>query len=147
MNRAAIPYANSKACIAPRGSARGDRRWADAAQLLERALASAESAGLRHELCGHALYWRSGCLENQGFYFEAIAGYQKTARNTPGLAPECDFREIVCLNHIGRYEEALGVCRSLGAEPPAGFDPRRFEEIRDAVEGERALLERCLAEA
>lgn len=124
-----------------------DARWSDALKQLRHAIEAADAAGIRNQTFSHAIFWQAVALETLGQYIDAIEGYRRAGNLEPLLAPEGMLREIACLDRIGRYEEALNVCCSLGSTPPKGFDPCRFAEIASWVSKEQALLERCLAEA
>ncbi len=111
-----------------------------------KAVELAERSHLDHELYYQALFWHAVCLENKGLYLDATQRHKLVQRLSPILAPESLYREIICHNQVGQYEEALMLCRSYLASAPAGFDPRRYVELCDLVRKEEVLLERCLGE-
>jgi tetratricopeptide (TPR) repeat protein len=143
----ATPNRRLEACFRSGWLLIQDARWTDALQQLWNAIEAADETGIRNQTFSHALFWHAVALETLGRYIDAIEGYRRAGALEPLLAPEGLLREIACLDRIGQYEEALNVCRSLGAVPPKGFNPNRFAEIASLVSKEQALLERCLAEA
>jgi len=143
----ATPAQRLEACFRSGWLLIQDARWSDALKQLRHGLEAAAAAGIRNQTFSHALFWQAVALETLGQYIDAIEGYRRAGNLEPLLAPEGMLREIACLDQIGRYEEALNVCRSLGAAPPKGFDPGRFAEIVSFVSKKQSLLERCFAEA
>ena len=121
-----------------------DRDHERAEAAFRKAVELAERSHLDHELYHYALFWHAVCLENKGQYLDAAESHRLVQRLSPVLAPESRYREIICHSHVGRYEEALGVCRTYPALAPAGFDPRRYAELYDLAKKEEALLVRCL---
>jgi tetratricopeptide (TPR) repeat protein len=122
-----------------------DHERAEAA--FRKAAALAERSHLDNELYHNALFWHAVCLENKGQYLDAVERYRLVQQLSPILAPESRYREILCHNQVGRYEEALALCRACSAQAPAGFDQRRYAELYDLAKKEEALLVRCLGEA
>ncbi|UCG57565.1 MAG: tetratricopeptide repeat protein [Phycisphaerales bacterium] len=121
------------------------KEYAKAGAFLKQALDVADLVGLKNETYRHAAYWYAVCLETQGFYIEAIKRYRLIQEIAPLLSPECRLREIVCLNHVGSYQEALSACLEYDSDPPEGFDVDRYRELSSKVERERDVLEKCLA--
>jgi tetratricopeptide (TPR) repeat protein len=110
------------------------------------AVSLAEQHHPDHELYRQALFWHASCLENLGQYLDAAERHRLVQRLSPTLAPESHYREIICRNQVGRYEDALTLCRAYPAQAPANFDPRRYAELYDLVKTEESLLRRCVGE-
>jgi tetratricopeptide (TPR) repeat protein len=106
----------------------------------------AERSHLDDELYHTALFWHAVCLEYRGQYIAAAERHRKVRRLSPLLAPESCYREIICHNQVGRYDDALAVCRTFPAQAPAGVDHGRFAELYEAAKKEEALLVRCIDE-
>jgi tetratricopeptide (TPR) repeat protein len=121
-----------------------DRDYERAEVSFRKAVELAERSRLDGELHHHALFWHAVCLENKGQYLDAVQRHRLVKRLSPVLAPESRYREILCHNQVGRYEEALALCRAYPSLAPAGFDPRRYSELYDLAKKEEALLVRCL---
>jgi len=123
-----------------------DRDHEKAEAAFRKAIDLAEQSHLNNELYHTALFWHAVCLENRGQYLDAAQRHRLVQQLAPLLAPESRYREIICHNQVGRYDEALAVCRTFPAQAPAGFDPRRFAELYDVTKKEEALLVQCLGE-
>lgn len=115
-----------------------------AAEMFRRAIDCGDVADVRDETYCHALYWYAVCLEAQARYIEALTWYRCAETTSPLLAPESRLRQIMCLVHIGRYEEALDLCRTFDVPPPLGFDQERYRALQADARRERAMLESCL---
>jgi tetratricopeptide (TPR) repeat protein len=117
-----------------------------AAEAFKKAVDLAEQYHLDHDLCYHALFWLAVSLEHLGQFLEAARCHGLVQRRSSVLAPESRYREILCHNQVGRFEEALRVCREFPKQGPAGFDPHRYAELQGLAKKEEALLVRCLDE-
>jgi tetratricopeptide (TPR) repeat protein len=115
-----------------------------AAEAFKKAEDLAEQSHLDHDLCHHVLFWHAVCLEHLGQYLEAARCHGLVQRRSSVLAPESRYREIICHNQVGHFEEALRVCREFPKQGPASFDPQRYAELRNLAKKEAALLVRCL---
>ena len=109
-----------------------------------KAIELAERMHLDHELYHYSLFWRAVCLENKGQYLKAIESHKLVQRLSLILSPESRYREIICHNQVGRYDAALGACRSFPAHVPDGFDSHRYAVLYDLVKKEEATLISCL---
>jgi tetratricopeptide (TPR) repeat protein len=123
-----------------------DSDYRKAAETFKKAVDLAEQSHLDHDLCHHALFWHAVCLENLGQYLEAARCHGLVQRRSSVLAPESRYREIVCHNQVGHYEEALRVCREFPKQGPAGFDPQRYAILHEQVKKEESLLLSCIEE-
>jgi len=106
----------------------------------------AELSHHKNETYNQSAFWYAVCLESQGWYIEAIRWYRLVRLVSPHLDPESRLRELACLNRVGSFHEALGLCRTFDSPPPIGFDERRYHELQAVVSGEKTLLERCVAD-
>lgn len=120
------------------------KEYAQAADAFRQAIDYGDVVALRDDAYRHALYWYAVCLEAQGRYIEALTWYRHAQAAAPVLDPESRLRQIMCLVHIGRYDEALEVCRSFDAPAPGGFDAERYRALQREAHRERAMLEACL---
>jgi len=123
-----------------------DRDHERAESFFQKAVELAERVHLDNELYHYALFWRAVCLENKGQYLSAIEHHKRVQRLSPVLSPESRYREIICHNQVGRYEEALGACRSFLAHAKEGLGSHRYAELHDLVKKEEAMLIRCLGQ-
>jgi tetratricopeptide (TPR) repeat protein len=121
-----------------------EQRWREAAQFLRKAIDEAELLELRDALYAHAVYWYAVCLETQGRFIDALDWYRLTQVLAPELQPESSFREILCLEQIGAYHEALHRCSAFHANPPVDFDAERYAELFSLVHRKKEILEACL---
>jgi tetratricopeptide (TPR) repeat protein len=124
-----------------------EHRWLEAAQFLRKAIDKAALLALHDALYAHTVYWYAVCLETQGRLLEAIDWYRLTQTLTPVLQPESAFREMLCLEQIGSYHDALHVCSAFPAHPPTDFDADRYAELFSLVRRKKAILEACLNQA
>ncbi len=115
-----------------------------AAEMFRRAIDYGDLVGLKNETYRHALYWYAVCLETQARFLEALTWYRLAQAASSQLDPESRLRQVMCLVHVGMYDEALDVCRTFETPCPAGFDPERYEALRADVQKERTILEACL---
>jgi len=116
-----------------------------AAEMFRRAIDYGDLVGLHDQTYCHALYWYAVCLEAQARYLEAMQWYTLAQSASTMLEPEARLRRLMCLVHVGMYEEALELCRLFDAPPPADFDSERYQALRIEVGKERRILEACLA--
>ena len=121
------------------------KEYVKAASFFKSTIDDAEAAHLKNETYEHATYWYAVCIETQGCYIDAIKWYRVVQKIAPKLGPESSLREIICLNHIGSFEEALKSCVKFGDSPPDGFDNKRYEELKAMVDKERDILEKSLS--
>jgi tetratricopeptide (TPR) repeat protein len=121
-----------------------DRNYLQAGVMLYRAVEYGDLVNLKNETYQHAMYWYAHCLEVQAHYLEALQWYRLVGQLAPQLDPESRFRQIHCLIRIGRFEEALRVCETFDAAPPAAFDDLRYIVLRTEVLNERTMLESAL---
>ena len=122
-----------------------DKEYVNAAASFKQAIDNAKQANIKNETYQHATYWYAVCVETQGCYIEAIEWYRVIQKTNPMLSPESLLREIVCLTHIGSYDEALRVCLKFNDTAPQGFDDNRYKELAVMVKQERDILARCLS--
>jgi len=121
-----------------------EQRWLEAAQFLRKVIDGAELLELRDAFYAHAVYWYAVCLETQGRFIDALEWYRLAQAIAPVLQPESCLREILCLEQIGSYHEALHLCSAFHANPPANFDAERYAELFSVVNRKKAILEACL---
>jgi tetratricopeptide (TPR) repeat protein len=121
-----------------------EKDYAKAADMFRYAIDYGELVNLRDEAYQHAMYWYAVCLESQERFLEALSWYRIAQGIAPRLDPESRFRQIVCLNRIGLFAEAVDVCRTFDAPFPEEFDRQRSEVLRREVRNERNMLEACL---
>lgn len=122
-----------------------NRDHLQAAEMFRSAIDYGDLVGLHDQTYCQALYWYAVCLEAQARYLEAMPWYKLVQHASPMLEPEARLRQLMCLVHVGMYEEALELCRWFDAPPPADFDPERYHALRIEVGKERRILEACLA--
>jgi len=118
-----------------------------ASLMFRKAIDLADSASLHDEVYPHAMFWHASTLESLGRFVDAIHEYRRVQEIAPLLAPESLYREIVCLNQVGLYEEALRACRRFDSPHPEGFDNRRYTELCALARTESDMLEKCLEAA
>jgi tetratricopeptide (TPR) repeat protein len=123
-----------------------DKDYGKAAAAFKKAISIAEQMHLDHDLYHQTVFWYALCLEHLGQYLEAAQRYGAVQRLSASLAPEAGYRELLCHNQVGRYDESLRVCGTFPVQSPGGFDPRRYAELYELVKKEENLLQRCLAE-
>jgi tetratricopeptide (TPR) repeat protein len=123
-----------------------EKDYGKAAAAFKKAVSIAECSHRDHDLYHQAAFWCALCLEHLGQYLEAAQLYIAVQHLSASLAPEAGYREILCHNQVGRYDESLRVCGSFSAQSPGGFDTRRYAELYELVKKEEILLNRCLAE-
>ena len=123
-----------------------DKDYGKAAAAFKKAISIAERMHLDHDLYHQTVFWYALCLEHLGQYLEAAQRYGAVQRLSASLAPEAGYRELLCHNQVGRYDESLRVCGTFPVQSPGGFDPRRYAELYELVKKEEHLLHRCLAE-
>jgi hypothetical protein len=75
-----------------------------------------------------------------------IKWYLLVQRLSPKLYPESRFRELVCLSKVGLSREAFQVCLAFDDPPPAGFENRRYDELRALVHRECENLSSCTSD-
>ncbi len=122
-----------------------EKSFAQAADMFRFAIDYGELVALKNETFVHAVYWHALCLESQGCYLDALKWYRLAQALAPQIGPESRMRQILCLNRVGLFEEALNVCRTFDAPAPEEFDYARYEALRMDVEKERAMYgEQCL---
>jgi tetratricopeptide (TPR) repeat protein len=122
------------------------KEHAKAATMFRYAIDYAELSHHKNETYNQSAFWYAVCLESQEWYIEAIRWYRLVRLVSPHLDPESRLRELSCLNRIGSFHEALGLCCTFDSPPPIGFDERRYRELQAVVYGEKAMLERCVAD-
>ncbi len=123
-----------------------DKDYGKAAAAFKKAIFIAEQIHLDHDLYHQTVFWYALCLEHLGQYLEAAQRYGAVQRLSASLAPEAGYRELLCHNQVGRYDESLRVCGTFPVQAPGGFDPRRYAELYELVKKEENLLHQCLAE-
>jgi len=121
------------------------KEYQRAAAMYKSAIDLGEQTGNKAEIYPHAAYWYAVCLESQGRYLDALDWYRHVRTLSDQLDPECRLREIICLNQVGSYETALQVSLTFENPRPAGFDLRRYEELRAVAMREREMLQACLS--
>lgn len=121
------------------------KEYAEAAVMFKEAIECGERANVRNEPYCHAGYWYAVCLESERKYLDAVQWYRYVQNLAPLLEPEAKLREVYCLNNVGRYEEALGVCLSIEGCAPEGFSPGRYAEILAIARREQEALQSCLS--
>jgi tetratricopeptide (TPR) repeat protein len=122
------------------------KEYAKAATMFRCAIDYGEMADHRTEIYHDAVFWHAVCLESQGRYLDALKWYLLVQRLSPKLYPESRFRELVCLSQVGLYREAFQVCLAFDDPPPAGFENRRYDELRALVHRERENLSSCVSD-
>jgi tetratricopeptide (TPR) repeat protein len=122
-----------------------EKDHAQAAEMFRRAIDYGDLVGLKNETYQHALYWYAVCLETLGRYLEALTWYRLAQAASPQLDPESRLRQLMCLVHVGMYDEALEVCRTFDAPCPEDFAEERYAVLQAEVQKERTLLEASLA--
>jgi len=148
--RRAVDLASGPACRANAMFRMGwilmhERHYPGAEEMFLKAAEYCETVGLRVGVHDHALYWYAVCLESRGCYLEALKWYDSVRRVSAQLDPESRFRQIVCLNQIGAYDNALKVCMTFDQPSPAGFDETRYRQLRQSADVERMMLQTLLA--
>jgi tetratricopeptide (TPR) repeat protein len=123
-----------------------EKDYGKAAAAFKKAVSIAEQMHFDHDLYHQAVFWNALCLEHLGQYLEAAQRYGAVQRVSASLAPEAGYRELLCHNQVGRYDESLRVCGTFPVQSPSGFDPRRYAELYELVKKEEHLLHRCLDE-
>lgn len=118
--------------------------YVQAADAFRRAIDCGDVLEVRDDTYRHAVYWYAVCLETQGRYIEALTWYRYAQETTAQLDPESRLRQIMCLVHIGRYDDALDVCRTFDSPGPVGFNAERYRSLQAEARRERAMLEACL---
>ncbi len=121
-----------------------EKDFVKAADMFRYAIEYGELVHLQNETYEHAVYWYALCLESQGLYLEALKWYRLAQAASMQLDPESRYRQIVCLNQVGLFNDALNVCRTFDAPAPDDFDNQRYETLRNEVRKEREMLEACL---
>lgn len=116
-----------------------------AADMFRYAIDYGDLVSLRDETYRHAMYWYAVCVESQSMYLDALTWYRQAQAASAQLDPESRYRQIICLTHVGLYNDALDVCLTFDAPVPEEFDPQRYESLRAEVKKERAMLEASLA--
>lgn len=123
-----------------------DRDYAAAAAAFHQAITLHEHHPVHEGIYQDAVYWYALSLEMQGMYLAAIRWYEKAREISPRLNPESRYRQILCLNRVGAFEEALALCHTFDHDPPKGFDIDRYRELCHLVAQERQMLETSLAD-
>lgn len=118
-----------------------EQDFANAADAFRNAIDYAQLIALGYATAQHAMYWHAFCLESQGQYRDALTWYRVAQSRCPVLDPESRLRQIVCLNAIGLYDDALEMCRSLDAPAPSDVDAQRYAVLSEDVQRERMMLE------
>jgi tetratricopeptide (TPR) repeat protein len=118
-----------------------EKDFVNGGDMFRNAVEYGDLVGLKNETYTHAGYWLAFCLESQRRYLEALKWYRFAQSQSEALDPESRLRQIVCLNQIGLYDEALNVCRTFDAPTPEEFDDARYEALKMEVEKERDVLE------
>ena len=116
-----------------------------AALQFRQALEYGDFAGMKTEIYLNSMFWYGVCLESQSWYLDALKWYRCVETLSPTLGPESMYRQIICLNHVGLYEDALRACCRFDNPAPHGFDRHRYEELGALAKRERELLRACLA--
>ncbi len=121
-----------------------EKEYVHAADAFRNAADYGDLVRMYNETYMHAIFWYAHCLELMGRYLEALPWYRKVQSLCAHLEPESRLRQIMCLNHIGQFDEALNVCRTFDAAVPGEFDRLRYQTIHNEVLKERGVLEACL---
>ena len=123
-----------------------EKQFDRAAEYFREVLEIAQRFQEWNDIYYHAMYWYAVVLETRGRFLEALEWYRTVEKYCSELNPEARYRELCCLNKIGRYEAALKVCRSFRPPPPADFSKQRYAELQESAQREEKMLEACLAD-
>lgn len=100
------------------------------------------------------LYWRTCALYFQGYYAEALEGFQKVSQQDDNYN-SVRYYTCYCYYHLARYEEGLAYCDEILAKEPNNDDAVIWkgnmyfyngekqaaqDYLKSAIEGEDALL-------
>jgi tetratricopeptide (TPR) repeat protein len=123
------------------------KEFAKAATMFRSAVDYGELVDVRTEAYHHAAFWYASCLESLALYLDAIRWYRFVEALDPRLDPESRYREIICLNQVGSFEEAYRVCLSFESPSSADFDRQRYDDLCALVKKEKEILYACLSES
>lgn len=115
-----------------------------AADLFRQTVEYCAFLGMKTDTYHQAMFWYAVCLEARSWFLDALKWYRCVAALSPALDPESRYRQIMCLNQVGLYEEALGVCTSFEHPSPVGFDPERYTALQSLARREAGILLGCL---
>jgi tetratricopeptide (TPR) repeat protein len=87
-----------------------------------------------------AMYWCAASLERENQILKAIQLYKTVSLQSHLLKPESQYREIRCNVAVGRYYEALQLCKRFDQKPPAEFSTDRYSELKELVKKEQTIL-------
>lgn len=120
------------------------KEHAKAADLFRQTIEYCAFVGMETETYHQAMFWYAVCLEARSWYLDALKWYRCVESLASSLHPESRYRQIICLNQIGLYEEAINVCHSFERPAPTGFNSGRYGELQSLARHERDLLQACL---
>jgi len=115
----------------------------EALNAFSRAIEIGHSEGIFNSIYNDALYWFAVTLESDNKFLDAIKIYKAVSSLSDELNPESRFRELHCQIAIGKYPEAIELCKSFELPPPPGFSGERYSEIKDMANREKSKLEIC----
>jgi tetratricopeptide (TPR) repeat protein len=115
----------------------------EALNAFRKAIEIGHSEGMFNSIYNDALYWFAVTLESDNKFIDAIKIYKVVSSFSDKLNPESRFRELHCQIAIGKYPEAIELCKSFELPPPAGFSGERYSEIKYMVNREKSKLELC----
>lgn len=113
----------------------------EALNAFSRAIETGHSEGIFNSIYNNSLYWFAVTLESQHKFLDAIKIYRAVSSLSDELNPESRYRELHCLIAIGKYPEAIELCKTFELPPPSGFSEERYSEIKDMINREKSLLE------
>jgi len=124
-----------------------EKEHAKAADLFRQTIEYCAFVGMEVETYHQAMFWYAVCLEARSWYLDALKWYRRVESLASSLNPESRYRQIICLNQIGLYEEAINVCQSFERLSPTGSNSDRYRELQFLARHERDLLQACLHSA
>jgi len=87
-----------------------------------------------------ASYWLAICLEAQAYYLDALKLHREIQTSENINSIESKWREICCLNQIGRYDLALQACNDFYSMNSNKINKIRFIELSSLVDREKKIL-------
>jgi tetratricopeptide (TPR) repeat protein len=119
------------------------KRNEQAIEAFKNAIQIGHSEGNYESIYQESLYWCAVCLESKNRFLDAIYLYRVVQDISAALNPESRYREIKCLLTVGLFDEALRLCNDFNILPLPGFPATRYNELKNLVAEEKALLIDC----
>lgn len=91
-----------------------------------------------------SIYWMALCHEVMGQVIKALEIYELITTDDFWFWDVCN-RKILCLDRIGRYEDAMASCREFEERFRSGSKIKRAKELYPSVKGIKDQLEKLLA--